>query len=283
MSKLIQLYQRMKAIETVKKITHAMRLTSMSIHSRLHVKKKYLIQYKNELQNIFLEIQSHAPTWHHPILNPAHGTRHLVLIVGSQKGLCGNFNMSLFAFAQNTLHSAKFLGTEPVDVIVVGKKMIDYVESLNNTTIIKTFPAFNFALIESMSEQIADIILAAMPHYKTVTLFNNYPKTFFSQKAQAYSIIPFVQPLAAGIPTQDLILEETPNKILNTLAERLILMSIQEQLFLSLIAEQAARFITMDSSSRNAKNLLENMRLNYNKIRQTKITRELTDLAGGFF
>ncbi len=282
MSKLIQIYQRIKAIETVKKITHAMRLTSMSIHSRLQVKKKFLIRYKSELHNIFLEIHHHAPSWHHSILSPAQNNRHLVILVGSQKGLCGNFNASLYVFAEEAMRTMQEQGVQ-LDIIIIGKKMIDYEAALRHGSIIKKYSEFNFALLEQISQDICTTILEESTPYSHVTLFNNYPKSFFSQKAQAYQLIPFGPPLAASTYSQELIFEEAPDAILDALAERLILISIQEQLFLSLIAEQASRFITMDSSSRNAKNLLDAMRLNYNKIRQTKITRELTDLAGGFF
>ena len=56
----------------------------------------------------------------------------------------------------------------------------------------------------------------------------------------------------------------------------------QQALFQSLLAEHAARFISMDSSTRNAKDMLESLQLNYNKLRQAKITRELTELSSFF-
>lgn len=70
---------------------------------------------------------------------------------------------------------------------------------------------------------------------------------------------------------------------MNFVIEQLLHNTLYYILFQSLIAEQSSRFIAMDNSTRNASKLLDTMRLNYNKLRQSKITRELTDLAGSFF
>lgn len=279
MSVLIQMRQRMRAVETIKKITHAMRLTSMSMHSRLRSKKKFLEDYKEQLYTLFSQVYAQVPTWQHTVLLPTKTHRNLVILVGTQKGLCGNFNAILYFFAQQHMMS---MNRDTTDVIIIGKKMLDYAILANFGTIIKKYPDFHFTLLDEISSEIINIIFSQQIPYSSVTIFSNYPKTFFNQKPQATQIIPFAndkQPQDKG----EFVWEQNPTMVLNSLAHNLIAISIQESLFLSLIAEQAARFITMDSSSRNANNLLDAMRLNYNKLRQTKITRELTDLVGGFF
>lgn len=76
--------------------------------------------------------------------------------------------------------------------------------------------------------------------------------------------------------------EHTPHEVLDILALQALEVTIQHLLFESLLAEQAARFISMDSSTRNAEKILEETILWYNKLRQAKITRELTELTGSF-
>ena len=116
----------------------------------------------------------------------------------------------------------------------------------------------------------------------TVTLYYNFPKTFFAQLPMFFQLIPFKEHITSDQKStlnEPYHWEQDPNDVLGTLAHRFMQSIIQEILFQSLIAEQAARFIAMDSSTRNASNLLDEMQLDYNKLRQAKITRELTDLV----
>jgi F-type H+-transporting ATPase subunit gamma len=73
--------------------------------------------------------------------------------------------------------------------------------------------------------------------------------------------------------------DQAPTDILNQLSQQVLVAQIQYILFESLIAEQAARFISMDNSTKNANDLLETTKLQYNKLRQAKITRELIELS----
>ncbi|EKE02847.1 MAG: hypothetical protein ACD_20C00324G0001, partial [uncultured bacterium] len=81
MSKLIQLRQRIKAVETIKKITHAMRLIAMSSHSQLKNSQPTITSYTRELKIIFQQLRLHAPQWHHPILQPDPRVAHKIAII----------------------------------------------------------------------------------------------------------------------------------------------------------------------------------------------------------
>ena len=83
-------------------------------------------------------------------------------------------------------------------------------------------------------------------------------------------------------PTEGYMWDETPNTILDKLAIQYIEAQFQHLIFQSLLSEHAARFISMDNSTRNANTLLTDTKLEYNKIRQAKITTEITELTGNF-
>lgn len=93
MEQLIVMKQRIKAVETIKKVTHAMRLISMSSHTRLLEKKKNLTEYKETFESLWGSVQAVLP----PIKEgPTRGTpKQLIILVSSQKGLCGTFNTAL--------------------------------------------------------------------------------------------------------------------------------------------------------------------------------------------
>src|SRR5271155_2798256 len=123
MAQLTQLKHRIKAIETIKKITHAMRLISISNHARLKNKEAALSEYTHSLNTLYHAIKKEVPAWHHPSLNPAPNgeSRPLIIIIGSEKGLCGSFNTMLFQFLRATLRTYK----QKPDVLIVGKKTLD--------------------------------------------------------------------------------------------------------------------------------------------------------------
>lgn len=279
MSELIQMRQRMKAIETIKKVTHAMRLISMSSHARLRSKRGLLEQYQRELLRMIKTVQATQQDWHYPLEPHPQATRDLAIVIGSQKGLCGNFNNALIAFfARNTEH----IDPNNLDTIVVGKKAVDLL-SKRQGGLLMEFKAFTINTLAAIARKITDYVLAEGNRYRSITIYYQYPKTFFAQRPSIYNLTQSVQDETKSEQLEPYRWEHDPKDILDTLVKKQIEIVFHEALLNSLIAEQSARFIAMDSSTRNASTMLDEMRINYNKLRQAKITRELTDLAGSFF
>ena len=123
MAQLVNLKQRIKAAETIKKITHAMRLVSMSNNLKLRGKKNFLDNYNKEIRKLWILINNK--------INPEKSnfeskkSKNLVIILSSEKGLCGNFNNSLFAYYNN--HKSEDANS---DVIVIGKEGITHLKQL---------------------------------------------------------------------------------------------------------------------------------------------------------
>lgn len=284
MSQLIRMRQRIKAIKTIKKITHALRLISMSTHLRLRSKKNALEEYKNSFVTLFMQLYKVAPLWKHSLAeNSDHKANiPLIILIGSQKGLCGNFNTELYAFFEKELVRSK---NQAADIIAIGKKAHDYAK-IGKGTVIMAFDDFSITTIEAISKSLRDYILQNARNYSSVIVYSNSSKSFFVQKPQVETVIPFSTALLSNlqdIDPEEYIWEQKPDDILNFLIEKMVYVLLYELLFQSLIAEQAARFIAMDNSTRSAGKLLDSMQLLYNKMRQSKITGELTDLIGGFF
>ena len=257
-----------------------MRLISMSSHARFRAKKTGLELYKDELKRLFSVVQHAANDWHSELLNPSpdYTGPILILLVGSQKGLCGIFNTILFQFFQKQL--AKF-NRQQLQIITIGKKADDYCATMP-FSVVKSFAELSTTTLPHISNDLTDHIINAPIPYAHVSVFSNYPKTFFAQKPEQSVLIPFDFP---QLKEDDSVIEEytfeqAPETILDFLASRFLFSTISELLLNSLVAESAARFIAMDNSTRNATNLLDDMKLDYNKLRQAKITRDLTDLIG---
>ncbi len=286
MSQLIQMRQRIKAIETIQKITHAMQLISMSTHLRLRDKKGKFEDYQNTLKRIFLSIKSNVPDWHNPTFFPNQTEENvLVIVIGSQKGLCGIFNTNVLYAFEKDLNQGRF---KKGSLITVGKKITEYLTpklKLSDTPLnhIASYNQLSWPTLPTIVPKLINSITNPDKPYSQVIVYSNYPSGFFVQKQQTNTIIPLS--FEEQTPTafnDDFIWEDKPHHILNALANQQLNANLYALLVQSLLAEQAARFISMDNATRNAKYLKENMQLQYNKLRQAKITKELTELSSSF-
>lgn len=283
MSRLIQLRQRIKAIETTQKVTHAMRLISMSSHSQLKNKEQSLRAYQKTVSTLFGRLQNLTKNSPQPTIDKSSITpinKPLLILVGSQKGLCGTFNSDLFAFFEQQFHDNSWHGA---DLIAVGKNAVDFVlEKDLPATVIETFPILSATTHMNVMRSIADLI--DLQPYSSVIVISNGLKSFFLQKPQKTVLLPITYTPDDALSTHheefnDFVWEEDPFSLHEAALKQYIEVNLHFQLFQSLLAEHAARFISMDNATRNAKNLLEKARLDYNKLRQAKITKELTELA----
>lgn len=278
MSYLIILRQRIKAIETIRKVTHAMQLISMSSHSRLRQKKNALEQYKNTIAQLWCKIINCTPNWQQYITTPAPGEtkENLVILIGAQKGLSGAFSTQLLNFFGKDQPLAQPYTT----LIAVGKHTAYQLEQHNIHPAL-SHTNFTPAHITTIAQHITRYITEPI-RYSSVVVYTSYPKTFFLQKQKKVSLTPYLPEATTTKCSRECpeyIWEQDTAEIVRSLFRLNINATILELLFDSLLAEQAARFISMESATRNAQNLLNDMRLEYNKRRQAKITLELTDLT----
>lgn len=277
MAQLIIMRQRIKAVETIKKITHAMRLISMSSHSHLKNQKKHLEAYRSAFQQVWARVQSvlKEPS---EIDTLAHPGQHVIILAGSQKGLCGTFNSQLFRFFEQERQSFP----SHYSIIAIGKHAIQYCTA-HKLPVIASYDDFTTARFVTIAQVLTDLLVNSPRKYSSVVFYGNYQKNFFVQKPRATVVLPLPEPPQEEVAqSTDYIFEQSPEELIDTLRSLLILITLQELLYDSLLSEQAARFISMDSSTRNADNLLTSMKLTYNKARQAAITQELTELSTNF-
>ncbi|PKN03172.1 hypothetical protein CVU75_03585 [Candidatus Dependentiae bacterium HGW-Dependentiae-1] len=290
MSLLIKLRHRIRAIETTKKVTHAMRLISMSSHTQLKGRHDSLKLYKGAVHDLFKKIMAVgiAPANLGAAVSGQANTRPLIILVGSQKGLCGIFNSSLFAFFEKSI--AQQSVQEPF-FIAIGKKAVDYLQTHKHAgTTVAVYDTLTIHNHLSLARKLTDMILQQKEPYTSVTVFSNVLRGFFMQKPMETILLPLEDDFASDKAQkgsveqlqQEYIWEQSPDDIATVLSQHYFEVSLQYLLFQSLLAEHAARFLSMDSATRNADNLLETTKISYNKLRQAKITKELAELAGSF-
>ncbi|HSW75602.1 MAG TPA: FoF1 ATP synthase subunit gamma [Candidatus Saccharimonadales bacterium] len=278
MSQLIQIKQRIQAIASIKKITQTMRLISMSTHSKLKKQSDALQRFRNEVKPLLCTLTTKNLSFKSQS-EPKYN--HLYVIFAAEKGLCGTFNSAMFAYfnlhlTPEALHNSH--------VICVGKKAIEYAQQRNIQPIAKFDKILPNAL-EKKAQDLYEEIVKIHENYESVICLSSHPKTFFVQEAETTTIIPIKQEPCDLIKTIDLNDYEwlqDQESVIKSLFQIVLKTNILLILTNSMLSEQSARFLSMDSATRSAEDLLKSMKLSFNKLRQAKITRELIELISGF-
>jgi len=278
MSSLTLLKRRIRAVETIRKTTHAMRLTSISTHTRLQKQKKLVTHYKETVADLLSSLQRFVSS-HHTHITETTGRKTLYIIAGSQKGLCGTFNSQLTQYVRRKFPHIMPYSPEH-DTIVLGGKLAEQLRTAG-MHITHMYHQFTVTTFVDITHELARSILDT-DTYHSVYLIANYSRSFFLQQPEQHQLLPFNPHIREHErDVSEYIWEHEPHEMFDALMRMYVKAHIQELLFQSLLSEQAARFIAMDGATRNADDLLATMRLDYNKIRQAAITRELADLTSG--
>lgn len=255
-----------------------MRLISMSSHAHLKNKQGSFESYTRNLKQFLSKIKAIvSQTGTNTPDSIAKTEKIFICVLSSQKGLCGTFNSSLVHFFNKYTAS---LGQSDISLFFVGKKIIDSLSPDYSHLIIGAEP--NFSL-----RTVPDILIklqSAMQSFDRVIVIHNALKTFFVQRPQASTIMPLEWNQADRFSNDlsEYKWEVNPKPLFENLMKEYIHTTLEYLLLQSLLAEHAARFIAMDNSTRNAHTLLEEKKIEYNKLRQAKITKELTELSGIF-
>lgn len=278
MSQLIHLKQRIKAIGSIKKITQTMRLISMSSHSKLKKQTDNLLKFRDEVRPLLCTLTTE--NLDEKLVHPPK-FKTLYILFASEKGLCGTFNSTMFAYFQKHLPKENM---ENCHIIAVGKKACEYLKEIE----IKPLYEFDKVLpshLEKIAQDIYERVIHIHKHYESVVCFYSAPKTFFNQEPQTVQIIPIQQDpcdLKANIQLQDYEWIQDRTDVVRSMFDILLKTNILLILSSSMLSEQSARFLSMDNATRSAENLLKEMKLTFNKLRQAKITGQLIELISSF-
>ena len=278
MSQLIQLKQRIKAIASIKKITQTMRLISMSSHSKLKKQSDSLQRFRNEVKPMLCALKQDTNE-----SESQHSTKHknLFIIFAAEKGLCGNFNSAMFNYFNHHLTPEAL---ENSHIISVGKKATGYLQQRQILPLVE-FDKVLPNKLEKIAQDLYEKISQIHKNYDSIICLSSYPKTFFLQEAKTTILIP-IQPDPCDLENK-IVLDEYKwtqdrESVTKCMFQILLKTNILLVLTNSMLSEQSARFLSMDSATRSAENLLKSMKLTFNKLRQAKITRELIELISGF-
>lgn len=291
MATLRELKGRIGSVASSEKITGAMKMISSAKMHKAEQALKRQLPFRTQIENIIANLLSADAQFVSPLLE-AREVKHVsIVVLGSDDGLCGAYNVNIF---KQLLERIQYYRTTygenvKVRVIAVGSKMykashkiahgavmVESVEGVNSKTEADGVKAFMAQLQGQFLQGETDKVDVLYMNF--VSMSRQHPRVEQLLPVVQESFMPADKKVASSRPY---LFEPDVNQIFSSVLPLFLLSTLQEIFTENRASEQAARVMAMQSANDNAKKLLDQLRLEYNKLRQQSITNELLDIVGG--
>lgn len=287
MASLRDIKKRIKSVKNTQKITSAMKLVAASklrkAQEAITAQRPYAIELGATLRRVASRSeQGDASIAAHPLLAVHEPKNVLLVVITSDRGLCGAFNANIIRRAENFLKEEH--GTyAKLEVATIGRKGGDHFKKSDTPDSVQDHPGVFDNLTFREARKIADEVTKRYVEEDldaVFVLYNEF-KSAISQNVTVDRLLPVVEDELPEGPDVDYEYEPSQSDVLDQLVPRYVTTILWRALLESSAAEHGARMTAMDNASRNAKELTESLTLKYNRARQAAITMELMDIVGG--
>jgi ATP synthase, F1 gamma subunit len=286
MASLKEIRARISSVISTQKITSAMKMVSAAKLKKTESAITQFLPYKNKLSE---SLSNYLSTLDEKVNIPLAENRQVVkvalVVFSSNSGLCGVFNSNIIKLF-NSIYSdyCEKIGKENILIYVVGKKIHDHIKKLN-LPIEQSYDELCEKPTYSMSTSISDLFISMFLEHKIdkVELLYNHFKNTGLQIPTSEVLLPLEANTIETDVRKNIIYIVEPSKevFVNELVPKVIRTRMYASMMDSVTAEHGARTTAMQIASENAGELLQDLRLQYNKVRQEVITNEILDIVGG--
>jgi len=287
MANLKEIRTRIASVKSTQQITSAMKMVSAA---RLRKAQDAILQmrpYAEQLKIILsylsdvIRDEEDDPYGVQRDLN-----RVLVIVITSNRGLCGGFNSSVIKRSIQTVHEAygALLRQQAVDFLAIGKRGADYLRKNHYPLVGDHSNIYDRLSFENAAPIAEEVMLEYADHkYDKVLLVYNQFKNAAVQILTEEQFLPVIPPEHEDetVYAADYIFEPSKEHIINELIPRSLKIQFYKALLDSNAAEHGASMTAMHKATENATELLRELRLNYNKARQATITNEILEIVSG--
>lgn len=290
MATLRELKGRIGSVKSSEKITGAMKMISSAKMHKAEQALRKLLPFRSQIQTIIGNLLSADAEFSSPLIESREVKRVGVVVFGSDDGLCGAYNINIYKGLISRIGHYRDVFGQDVEMTLypVGDKMFKAVrklagkhiqvvrpENVNSKSDAKEVKNFTFDLQRSFLDGTLDRLDIVYMSFKSVS----------RQILHYEQLLPVVQATLTENAVTEIcrpyIFEPDANTIFSTVLPLFVLSVMQEVFTENMASEQAARVMAMQSANDNAKKLLDQLQLEYNKLRQQAITTELLDILGG--
>ena len=294
MASLRDIKKRIRSVNGSAKITKAMKLVAASKLKRAHDAVDQARPYADHITGLLARVARRAEQQAgaageqaaHPLFATRDGKRAVLLVVSSDRGSCGAFNSNVLRHAERFLvENQRRFGQ--IEVWTAGRKARDYFAKRKNTVhrdVPDVFRTLSFGRTQELARELIGQFLAG--DIDAAFVAYNEAQSAMSQIVRLRDILPAVPPQEDGVADAaddgvEMLYAPDRDALLDTLAPTWVAVQLHRALLESVAAEHGARMTAMEAATKNARELVETLTLQYNRLRQAAITTELMDIIGG--
>lgn len=291
-----EIKRRIKSVKNTKKITKAMELVAASKMKRAVSKTLASRMYANYSWDLLTSVSGKLEEVTHPFFSERTEGKVLFLLVTSNRGLCGAYNSQVI---KKTILKIKSLENTEVDFITIGKKGDSAIRRVGQNVTASFLDLPDNASLSDINS-IAHLLTSEyeLGYYKEVYVAYTDYVSALSQTPRIRKLLPVSkkelkkaiqdvgdqrsrESLETKPVTQEYLLEGDINKLIKSLAQKLVKMQIYQMILESNASEQSARMLSMKNAGDAAGEMIDDLTLVFNKARQGNITREISEISAG--
>lgn len=282
MASLKSIKKRIVSVKNTRQITKAMKMVSAAKLRRAQENVVAARPYAKKLGEVLQSLAVNLEGDLHPLLEKREAKKLLLVVVTSDRGLCGGFNTNLCKAGDRYIKENQS-SYDQISVMTVGRKGNEFFKSrysiYKNYSNVLAKP--NYQAAATIAQEIIDGFVAG-EYDQVVLLFNSF-RTVMSQDITFQAILPVV-PEEKGVADEtpvEYIFEPSAGELLAEILPKNIEVQIFKAMLESVAGEHGARMTAMDSASKNASEMIGKLTLQYNRARQAAITTELMEIISG--
>ena len=287
MSGLKEIKTRITSVKNTGQMTKAMKMVSAA---RLRSSQDRILKLRNYADNLEELLRDLVAS--HKISHPFFEQKKqedikkvLIVVMTSDRGLCGAFNGNICRFAENFLNQKTYPQQE---LFFIGKKGHDYFKFRSYSSkglVLNLVKEISYPLSVRIAKELMDYTSSG--DYDAVYVIYNEFKTVITPRIVSERFLPFdlssekLSQKREDLFSQDLLMEVSPEELLDSLLERYFSIQIYRYLCENVVAEHGSRMVAMENATKNADEVGQILQLQYNKMRQSSITTELIEIVSG--
>ena len=273
---------KIASVKSTQKITKAMEMVAASKMRRAQERMRLARPYADKIRTVVGHLNKANPDYKHPFLVEREAKHIGVIIVSSDRGLCGALNTNVFKSTLGLMREWQGKDAK-VSLCVLGSKGLAFFRRLGLPILASTTGLGDKPRVDQLVGPVK-VMLDGYIHDRFDRLLIIYTKFVNTMKQEA--LVEQVLPLAGdalGTPagTWDYIYEPDAKVVLDQILARYIEALIYQSVAENMASEQSARMVAMKAASDNAGSVIDELTLIYNKTRQASITKELSEIVGG--
>ena len=293
MANLKVLKSRIKSVKSTQKITKAMKMVAASRLKKAKNAVEASRPYADNIRQMAADLASNISikgnlSEKFPLLTgKGEDKSYLLVILSSDRGLCGGLNSATVRFAKNHINNLVTEGKK-VRIICVGKKAYEQLKGTYSKKIVDhVFGVFKNQIDYAVAQDIAAKLINRFDknEFDICEIIYSKFKSAISQEPVLQQIIPAKIPVSnldtSASAEMPIDYEPEQEDVLSNLLPRNITVQVYKNLLENSASEQGARMAAMEAASTNANKMIKNLTLVYNRTRQANITRELIDIVSG--